>query len=30
MPIGLTVLSIEAAEDGLHLAVAGDNQTISS
>jgi LmeA-like phospholipid-binding len=30
MPLGLTVLSIEAAEDGLHLALAGDNQTISS
>jgi hypothetical protein len=30
MPIGLTVLSIEAAEDGLHLALTGDNQTISS
>ena len=30
MPIGLTVLSIEAAEDGLHLSLVGDNQTISS
>ncbi len=30
MPLGLTVLSIEAAEDGLHLALTGDNQTISS
>jgi LmeA-like phospholipid-binding len=30
MPIGLTVTSIDAAEDGLHLALAGDNQTISS
>jgi hypothetical protein len=30
MPIGLTVMSIEAAGDGLHLALTGDSQTISS
>jgi hypothetical protein len=30
MPLGLTVTSIVAAEDGLHLDLSGDNQTIPS
>jgi LmeA-like phospholipid-binding len=30
LPLGLTVTGITAAEDGAHLAVAAENQTISS
>lgn len=30
LPLGLTVTGISAAEDGVHLAVVADNQTISS
>ena len=30
LPLGLTVTGISAAEDGVHLAVVAENQTISS
>jgi hypothetical protein len=30
MPLGLTVTQIVAAEDGVHVDLAGDNLTVSS
>jgi len=30
MPLGLTVTKLVAVEDGMHVELAGDNQTISS